>query len=268
MHFVDYGNTDKVCGTHVHPLPLEFCQLPCQALYITIRERSTCGSPCSSPSELIGSVVSVRITACRAPNTFEVTVLNSGKYKKHGSSSTLGCDMSGDVSCCAQLSLPDMTFPFQAVVAHVNSVTDFYIHQLDKGKAERMRRMETDVQQFYSNRSNHNVIDIVKLEPGIIGCVYSVTDGLFCRATVLNVEEDLTCEVQLVDYGHTEKKLAHDILELPLELLHLPVCCIRCQLSFDGEKCSTARIDGLFKQMARCTRVFTVFQGQCSKYMC
>ena len=258
VYFVDYGNTDQVRGSHVRLLPLKFCRLPCQALHITICENSLSRSSRSSPSVLIGSVVGVRTTAYQAPNAFDVKLLHPSKHN-----SSWECDTTLlNIPDCDQLSLPDIKFPFEAVVAHVNTVTDFYIHQLDRKNVLRMERLEADIQLYYSNKGNHNVTNV---EAGVVGCAYS--NGLYSRAIVLHTNMDLKCKVQLVDYGHTEEISVHDILELPLQLLHVPVCCVHCQLIFNNtlsietfEECTS-----LFKEMATSVKVFTVVQRQFGK---
>ena len=259
VHFVDYGNTDQVRGSHVRPLPLRFCRLPCQALYITTCEKSLSHSLPNASSSLIGSVVDVRITAYQAPNAFDVRLLYPCKH-----SSLWECDRSLlHISSSDQLSLPDVCFPFEAVVAHVNDVTDFYVHQLDRDNALRMRQLEADIQRYYANKDNHSATKVV--EAGVVGCVY--LNELYCRAVVLHTNVDLKCKVQLVDYGHTEEISVHDILEIPLPLLHVPVCCIHCHLIFN-DKLLFGTFDEctlLFKDMATSMKVFTVVQHQLGK---
>lgn len=252
--FIDYGNVDTVCGYHVRLLPVEFSYLPHQALYITIHKEPLSHSPSRISSDFIGSIVNVHVITCQAPNTFEVTVL------ENKSSSVQECEN----VVHSTMSLSDVKLPFEAVLAHVNTVTDFYIHQLDRESAERLGKMEADMQLFYSKMNNHHIINKNEVVYGKVGCVFSVIHGLYCRAVVLHVEVDLKCKVQLFDYGNTEMISLPDLLVLPTKFLHLPVCSIHCQLIFKEEELTGERIEeltALFKPMATSLKVFKVIQG-------
>lgn len=252
VYFVDYGNMDEVCITNIYPLPIEFFQLPCQALHIDICESYPSAN---SPSELIGSIVSVCVTSSYAPNSFVVNVAE-----------VFECDniISNHLSCF-ELSVPYVAFPCQAVIAHINSIADFYIYQLDKESAGKMKQLETDLQIFYSSKENHHVLNI---NVGIVGCVYSDICGLYCRAVILqqNLKVGLKCEVELIDYGHREEIFLQDVLELPAQFMQYPVCCIHCRLNINEDSLSDAVLkecNVFFKEKATHTRKLTVIQGQC-----
>lgn len=255
--FIDYGNIDTVFGYHLLPLPVEFSHLPLQALYITIRKDPLSCSLFSIPSDFVGSIVNVHVITCQAPNTFEVTVPESKTCKS--------LDMQEyDNFVHTKINHPDVKLPFQAVLAHVNTVTDFFIHQLDRESAEGLGKMETDMQLFYSEMNNHHIINKNEVVYGKIGCVFSVIHGLYCRAVVLHVGGNLTCKVHLFDYGETEMMSLPDLLVLPTKFLNLPMYSIHCQLIFKGEELSGEKIEeltALFKPMAASLKVFRVVQG-------
>ena len=249
VYFVDYGNMDEVCITNVYPLPIEFCQLPCQALHIDICE---CYPSKDSPSDLIGSIVSVHIASSFAPNSFVVNVAG-----------VFDCDSTLSPLSCMELRLPDVTFPFQAVIAHINSLTDFYIHQLDSESAGKMKQLETDLQDYFSGKERNLIINI---NVGSVCCVYSNICGLYCRAVVIqqNIKLGLKCEVEMVDYGHHEEVFLQDVFELPSQFLKCPVCCIHCRLNINEEELCDSVLKEctvLFKEIATCTRMLTVIQG-------
>lgn len=253
--FIDYGNIDTVFGYHVLPLPVEFSHLPLQALYITFRKDPLSCSLSSLPSDFIGSIVNVQVITCQAPNTFEVTVLESKTCKSIQEYNDF---------VHTKINHPNVKLPFQAVLAHVNTVTDFYIHQLDRESAEGLGKMEREMHIFYSKMNNHHIIDENEVVYGKIGCVFSVIHSLYCRAVVLHVGVDLMCKVHLFDYGNTEMVSLPDLLVLPTKFLHLPICSIHCQLIFKGEELSSERIEklsALFKPMAASLKVFKVVQG-------
>lgn len=257
-----------MCGYHIRPLPVEFSLLPHQALYITIHKGPLSSSPFSLPSDFIGSTVNVRVVTCNAPNTFEVTVPESKKCKLPGTCVQECDNLFQEIHI--KVNLPDIKLPFQAVVAHVNTVTDFYVHQLDRESAERMRKLETDMQLFYSNRINHHFINKNELLPGNLCCVYSVIHELYCRAVLLHMEGNLMCKVQLFDYGHTEMMSLQDLLVLPINFLHLPLCSIHCRLVFQEEELPNDVIEELttlFKPMATSLKVYRVVQGKSKFYM-
>lgn len=255
--FIDYGNIDTVFGYHLLPLPVEFSHLPLQALYITIRKDPLSCSLFSIPSDFVGSIVNVHVITCQAPNTFEVTVPESKTCKS--------LDMQEyDNFVHTKINHPDVKLPFQAVLAHVNTVTDFFIHQLDRESAEGLGKMETDMQLFYSKMNNHHIINKNEVVYGKIGCVFSVIHGLYCRAVVLHVGGNLTCKVHLFDYGETEMMSLPDLLVLPTKFLNLPMYSIHCKLIFKGEELSGEKIEeltALFKPMAASLKVFRVVQG-------
>ena len=248
---MDYGNIEQVCGTHICALPMKFCQLPSQALSISICEDQSWYLSKRLPSEMVGSIVGVYITSCHAPNTFVVRVQNS---------STLGkCPVSEIF--CSGLSLPHVQFPFQAVVAHVNSLTDFYVHKLDKDAADRMNQLETEMYCYYSNKSNHHEINPKQVNSRKICCVYSVTCGMYCRGVFLQRRVGPLRKVQLIDYGHVEEVALNNILELPPHFLHYPVCSIHCKLIINEDELACERYkecNFFFKEMTTCMKLFKV----------
>ena len=274
IYFVDYGNTTEVSAIHIRPLPKKFCQLPYQALRIAIGDSPLGHSLDYSSSGLVGTIVTVRVTAYEVPNSVEVIFPAVGDAANHCTADSVSesCTVE-DTSLHLQLCPPTINTAngdsFLAVISHINSVDDFYLLQLDKVNAENLKQMEADMQLYFSNQCNHSVIDPKLVVPGAVGCVYSDSDGLYCRAIVLSVDADSNCEVQLVDYGHTQKVSRSGIFKGPPEFLHYPVFSLHCRLFLkERNELSDEFIEEItcaFKELL--IKVFSVtpiLQGKCN----
>jgi hypothetical protein len=242
--FVDYGIIEMVSCSTIYSLQTEFFELPCQALNVNILDISAF----NSPYKFVGSVVCLSIR-CNDGCNFVIGTI---------SPDNLQCERRMiEIESRMKLKFQQVRFPFQAVVAHICSVTDFYLHKLDTVTAESMKLFESYMQSFYSNRKNHCVKEG---NAGSIACVYSSVTELYCRAIILEAGVD-DCFVQLVDYGHFEKISLKGIHHLPVEFLFFPVFSIRCQLNGFGQENTMEEATKVFRRMVAFNDVWTVVEG-------
>jgi hypothetical protein len=251
---VDYGTTKQIQGRHLYSIPKEFCILPSQALILSIVDSPVFHQSLSQNN--YGSIVGLQITSTDAPNSFVGRV--------HITLDPLHCDNMLELkSSCVpfRLVLPDVQFPFKAVVAHLNDVTDFYVHQLEKASVNELKDLENEMQYYYSDKSNRCVRDINTENQGQVACIYSSVCQHYSRAVILGTNST-ECEVQLVDYGHTETIGLRGILELPLRFLFFPVFSIHCRLAVFEDGDYVADYTSLFEEMVSTMDVLTVVQGK------
>ena len=238
--FVDYGVVDEVLQLRIFHLPMEFCKLSSQALKLRITGNSSCEA-------LVGSIVCLNIQCCDPP--IETAFKLPEVSEKSGGSDS--------VTVALRLMPLETEFPFKAVMAHVENVTNFYLHKLDKDIAENMEDLEYRMHNFYTNEANHNAI---KGQAGNAACVYSLVCRQFCRVTVVESCTDRYV-VQLVDYGHFENVASQDLLELALEFFCYPMFTIHCQLVLFDEVSSIEECTRLFKELLASIKVLKVVKG-------
>ena len=247
MLFIDYGAIEMVSRWKIYALAEEFCELPCQALNVRILDNPAV-SHFNSLYESVGSVVCLNIKGSDGSNFFVATV----------SSDNLECEKRMvAVESRMKLKPHPVKFPFHAVVAHIESLSNFYLHKLDAVTAEKMKHLEVYLQSFYSKKDNHCMN---QGKAGSIVCVYSSSSEMYCRAIVKEADVN-ECLVQLLDYGHYEKIPLKGILKLPVEFLYFPVFSIHCQLKDVRKENTSAENTELFKNIVANIDILTVVQG-------
>lgn len=242
---IDYGTTDVVYESSLFALHSEFMKLPRQAFTVSIDDNPTL----RSPSQLIGSIVCLGIAGPGTLSSYTATVLHQS------ANSQRNLDIES-VAKQQSLKSPDINFPFTAVVAHVSSVTDFYLHKLDRGVAEDMKELEDVLQSFFLNKTNHHRIEGVDS----VVCVYSQQSELYCRGVVME-QDDRESVVHMVDYGHSETIPSQDILRLATDFLKFPVFAIHCQLASSSDKMTSDHYNKLFIDMLSSLTSLTVVKG-------
>lgn len=228
---------------NLYVLHKAFCELPCQALNIYILD-----IPANSPYELVGSVVRINIRGSNG-NNFFVGFVSSEHMECHKEIFQF--------QSVIKLKMRQVSFPIQAVVAHIGSVTDFYVHELDVQTAKQMKELEMYLHSYYCNENKHCVTEATV---GSIICIRSSVTDIYCRAIVLE-EGGNECFVQLVDYGHSEKVPLNGVYELPVEFLLFPAFSIHCQLKDFENEVSTDEYTDTFKEMMSSVKIVTVIQG-------
>lgn len=284
VRYVDYGNCEYLPSTSLRTLCRSFSRLACQALTCTIVNAVSMNSSLTkSSAELLGKTLCICVTACPAPNVIDVEVLSMwSSVVPMSPSNSIGAQLSSNYG--AELGIlpehydlnlhppaiklhEDLSFP--VVISHIDDVTHFYVHLLDRVTAEQMMQLETDMQAHYSVASNQYSM---LLGGKRICCVYSTRNQMYCRAVVMKPpDDDVCCQVQLVDYGYVLSVPLKDMLALPTEFMKYPTFCICCrlfeddieQLPNDFYEHATKR----FKHMVtEDMKIFTAFPSDQSKY--
>ena len=227
-------------GQHIYNLPVEFRKLACQAFKLSIK-----GYSCYP--ELVGNIVCIHVTDCNSTSLFVGTLFKLPVIKLREETMTPS----------PNLLLPDVEFPFKALIAHIESVSEFYLHKLDKDTAEKLKQLEIRLQDFYSSDDNHTVL---KGQAGDFACVHSPICNIYCRVMVMECGID-DYVVQLVDYGHLERATVQHLLELPVKFLCYPVFSVRCQLVGFGKGCALEKHTRLFKRLLSSVKVLKVVEG-------
>lgn len=109
---------------------------------------------------------------------------------------------------------------YQAYVSHVESMSNVYLHLVDRDPAQFLE----SIQQFCANSPS---LPASQVQEGTVCLSRFSEDGLLYRSLVIGCSGG-QCKVLFVDYGNHEIKLTSELIVLPLEFLDEPVFAVRC----------------------------------------
>ena len=249
--YVDYGNCEDVATSNLRILHKSFRQLACQALYCQIKSIS---DPLYFSPELLGKTLHLNVLASPAPNSIDVHVISllPGIV---GMNSHFTPEIE-DARIQQKLQLPTIFLQhdrsFLVVISHVHDISNFHVHVLDKGVAERMMELEANLQTHYSVESNRCHLFF---EDDQLCCVFSVEHEMYCRAIAMkkSLDSKAHCQVQLIDYGDVVDVPLFETFYLPDTFLKYPMFAINCRLFAENNERFSERIfdqtTKMFKRM-------------------
>ncbi|CAN8001643.1 unnamed protein product, partial [Ixodes hexagonus] len=115
---------------------------------------------------------------------------------------------------------------YQAYVSHVESMTNVYLHLVDRDPSHFLER----IQQLCSSSPS---LPASQVQEGTVCLSRFSEDGLLYRSLVIGCSGG-QCKVLFVDYGNHEVKSTSDLIVLPPEFLDEPVFAVRCTAASTG----------------------------------
>ncbi|CAN8005771.1 unnamed protein product, partial [Ixodes pacificus] len=109
---------------------------------------------------------------------------------------------------------------YQAYVSHVESMSNVYLHLVDRDPAQFLE----SIQEFCANSPS---LPASQVQEGTVCLSRFSEDGLLYRSLVIGCSGG-QCKVLFVDYGNHEIKLTSELIVLPPEFLDEPVFAVRC----------------------------------------
>ncbi|XP_042144375.1 maternal protein tudor-like [Ixodes scapularis] len=136
---------------------------------------------------------------------------------------------SSQSSCVGTPPVPSVAFryqnvvlgkAYQAYVSHVESMSNVYLHLVDRDPAQFLE----SIQEFCANSPS---LPASQVQEGTVCLSRFSEDGLLYRSLVIGCSGG-QCKVLFVDYGNHEIKLTSELIVLPHEFLDEPVFAVRC----------------------------------------
>ncbi|XP_014900531.1 RING finger protein 17 isoform X1 [Poecilia latipinna] len=134
---------------------------------------------------------------------------------------------------------PEASAELDAVVSHINSLSDFYIQLVDNMES---LLLSAKLQDYYSALKD----DEFRVYCPVIGqaCVARFEDKLWYRAQVISHPGGRKVEVRYVDFGNKQVLSVSDLRKIKDEFFALPAMAVHCCLAdvtpLDGESWSEA----------------------------
>ncbi|CAG5124763.1 unnamed protein product, partial [Candidula unifasciata] len=235
VQFLDYGNSEETSMSNLRELGPDLSKLPGQAICCCLfgyEPESGSQRPMSDATEMINKLrlellektVTVRVVD-RKSDTWIVKLEN-----EHGECiNTKYQPASSAITSTPKLS--DITFEhppdteFEAVIIHINSLSDFYCQMYD---AEKLTELDTLSEHLRDDVSRLG--ENIQLDPVVNGVYTSQFMGTWYRCVVEEVRNTHVL-IRYIDYGNSEEILASQLRPLCPERLKLPVRLQRCRLN-------------------------------------
>ncbi|KAM4731883.1 RING finger protein 17 [Anableps anableps] len=134
---------------------------------------------------------------------------------------------------------PEASTELDAVVSHINNLSDFYIQLVDNMES---LLLSAKLQDYYNSLKE----DELRVYCPVIGqaCVAPFEDKLWYRAQVIGHPGGRKVEVQYVDFGNKHVLSVSDLRKIKDEFFALPAmavhCCLVDVIPLDGESWSEA----------------------------
>ena len=256
VHFLDYGNTDRVVWSDIVHCPVEYTSISIQAVQCALFGVVPQGSKWSpSATEAMQKLTVDRPLLGRAhgqlpDRSFHVELIDtSGKNDVDIGAELVLMGVAGlpessskppsslvapkQLTNIKASSLPVATIfsgdeEFTLVtVTTVDTPHCFYLQAVTQSSVEKLALLSTELQQLLSTSSSQLVKSSVA--KGDLCCAMFSKDGSWYRAEVKELS-DTHCLVHFLDYGNTDRVVWSDIVHCPVECTYVPIQAIRCAL--------------------------------------
>ena len=253
VHFLDYGNTERVLWSDIVHCPVECTNVPIQAIRCALYGVVPLDSKWSPPA----------VEAMQKLTVDKPLLGQAHGQLPDGSFSVELMDTSGekDVNIAAELVLggvaasskPPVVTPKKApakpnikvsnlpvaaifsrdkefslvTVTTVDTPHCFYLQAVTQSSVESLTLITNQLQLLSSASSSQLLKSSVA--KGDLCCAKFSKDGSWYRAEVKEIS-DTHCVVHFLDYGNTERVLWPDIVHCPVECTNVPIQAIRCAL--------------------------------------
>ena len=266
VHFLDFGNTDRVVWSDVVQCPAECASVPVQAVRCALYGVNAVDSKWSSAAtEVMQNLTVDKPLLARAhgqlsDGSFHVELIDTSGEKDINIATEListgfaKLPISNDVVLIQQphgtLPLYDSISPMCAkhnikacnlgiatifpekeefmlvTVTTVDTPHCFYIQAIAQSSVDMLSLITTELQGIAPTPSHLQKSSVAK---GDLCCAKFSKDGCWYRAQVEEVS-DTHCMVHFLDFGNTDRVVWSDVVQCPAECASVPVQAVRCAL--------------------------------------
>ncbi|CAF3645620.1 unnamed protein product [Rotaria sp. Silwood1] len=120
----------------------------------------------------------------------------------------------------------------QAKIDIIDSLSGFYVENLDPKVYERFSQMQNELHNYYNDlETSHQLIPLENIAIGDFGVAKYSEDNRWYRARLITCEEHDQIKIVFVDFGNIEIKSINEFFPIHKLFIDLPAQAIGCSLS-------------------------------------